>query len=74
MYARFSAFVDGWDLTLNYAHHYTDRPVVRRTVTGTGVLIRQRYERTRLLGGSFSNVFGNFTLRGEVGYSSARFF
>ena len=40
----------------------------------TGISVRQDYERTHLLGGTFSNVFGDFTLRGEVGFSSDRFF
>ena len=72
--AKLSAFVGSWDLSLNYAYHYFDRPVVRREFSTTGVAVRQDYERTHLLGGTFSNVFGDFTLRGEVGYSSDRFF
>jgi len=72
--AKLSAFIGGWDLSLNYAYHYFDRPVVRRTMSATGVTVRQNYERTHILGGTFSNVFGDFTLRGEVGYSSDRFF
>jgi hypothetical protein len=72
--AKFSVFVGGWDLSLNYAYHYFDRPVVRREISTAGITVRQDYERTHLLGGTFSNVFGDFTLRGEVGYSSDRFF
>ena len=72
--AKVSLFTGGWDLSLNYAYHYFDRPVVRRQITGAGILVRQDYERTHLLGGTFSNVFGDFTLRGEVGFSSDRFF
>ncbi len=72
--AKISMFVGGWDLSLNYAYHYFDRPVVRRKISTAGITVRQDYERTHLLGGTFSNVFGDFTLRGEVGYSSDRFF
>ena len=72
--AKFSVFVGGWDLSLNYAYHYFDRPVVRREISPAGVIFRQNYERTHLVGGTFSNVFGDFTLRGEVGFSSNRFF
>ena len=72
--AKLSAFLGGWDLSLNYAYHYFDRPVVRREITGAGILVRQSYERTHLLGGTFSNVFGDVTLRGETGFSSDRFF
>lgn len=71
---RLSAFMGGWDLSLNYAWHYFDRPVVRREITSAGVLVNQRYERTHLLGGAFSNVFGDVTLRGEIGLSSDRYF
>ncbi len=72
--AKFSVFVGGWDLSLNYAYHYFDRPVVRREISTAGITVRQDYERTHLLGGTFSNVFADFTLRGEIGYSSDRFF
>ncbi len=72
--AKLSVFVGGWDLSLNYAYHYFDRPVVRREISTPGITVRQDYERTHLLGGTFSNVFGDFTLRGEVGYSSDRFY
>ncbi len=72
--AKLSAFVGGWDLSLNYAYHYFDSPVTRREISMTGIAVRQSYERTHLLGGTFSNVFNDFTLRGEVGYSSDRFF
>lgn len=71
---KLSTFVGGWDLSLNFAYHYFDLPVVRRTITSNGVTIKQNYERTHLLGGTFSNVFGDFTLRGELGYSSDRYF
>ena len=72
--AKLSDFVGGWDLSLNYAYHYFDRPVIRREISTAGITVRQDYERTHLLGGTFSNVFGDFTLRGEVGYSSDRYF
>jgi len=72
--AKLSVFVGGWDLSLNYAYYYFDRPVVRREISTPGITVRQDYERTHLLGGTFSNVFGDFTLRGEVGYSSDRFY
>jgi len=72
--AKISVFAGGWDLSLNYAYHYFDRPVARREISTVGVTVRQNYERTHLVGGTFSNVFGDITLRGEVGYSSDRFF
>jgi len=72
--ASLSVFVGGWDLSLNYAYHYFDRPVIRRDISPQGIAVRADYERTHLLGGTFSNVFDDFTLRGEVGYSSDRYF
>ena len=72
--AKLSTFAGGWDLSLNYAYHYFDRPVTRRENSPTGITVRQNYERTHLIGGTFSNVFGDITLRGEAGYSSDRYF
>lgn len=71
---RLAGFSGGWDFSLNYAYHYFDRPVLRRTLQEKFVELDQQYERTHLIGGSFSNVFGDFTLRGEVGYSTNRYF
>ncbi len=72
--SRLSMFIGGWDLSLNYAYHYFDRPVTRREITPTGISIQPNYERTHLVGGSLSNVIGDFTLRGELGFSSDRYF
>ncbi len=71
---KLSAFLGGWDLSLNYAYHYQDNPVTRRNLSIAGVLIVQSYERSHLAGGTFSNVFGDFTLRGELGYSTNKYF
>lgn len=71
---KLSAFLGGWDLSLNYVYHYFDRPAVRRFITGEGISVQQSYERSHLIGGTFSNVFGDFTLRGELGYSTNRYF
>ncbi len=72
--AKIALFVGGWDVSFNYAYHYFDRPVTRREISPTGITVRQDYERTHLLGGTASTVFGDFTFRGEVGYSSDRYF
>lgn len=71
---KLSAFLGGWDLSLNYAYHYQDNPVTRRSLLGDGVHVFQSYERSHLIGGTFSNVFGDFTLRGELGYSTGKWF
>ncbi len=75
---RLSRLWNGWDLTLNYLYHYEDVPVPFRTLSltpsGPLVTVTPEYERTHLLGGTFSNAFGDLTLRGEVGYSTDRHF
>jgi len=38
------------------------------------VRVTPEYKRTHLIGGTFSNAFGNLTLRGELGYSNSRYF
>lgn len=74
---RLTHFVGGWDLTLNYLYHYHDNPVLFRSLTSgpqPTVAITPRYERSHLIGGTFSNAFGDFVLRGEIGYSTDRYF
>jgi len=72
--ARLLGMIDGWDFSLNYLYHYDDNPVLRRQVQGSVVTITPEYERTHLVGGTFSNAFGDFVLRGELGYSFNRFY
>jgi hypothetical protein len=74
---RLSTFTHGWDLTFNYLYHYDDTPVLFRTInltaSGINVNINPKYKRTHLIGGTFSNTFGNLTLRGEVGYLTDKY-
>jgi len=73
---RLETFWKGWDLTLNYLYHYNDRPVLYRrlsiTPSGAVATVTPRYARNHLIGTTFSNAFGNLTLRGEMGYSLDR--
>lgn len=75
--ARLTTFWKGWDLTVNYLYHYDDLPVPFRSSapspTGPLVTVTPRYKRTHLLGGSFSKAFGDFVVRGEVGFLGERF-
>ncbi len=75
---RWTAFMGGWDLTLNYLYHYDDLPVFyqRLSITpfGATVFIEPEYERSHLIGGTFSNAFGDLTIRGELGYSTDKHF
>lgn len=72
--ARVATFWRGWDLTFNYLYHYYDVPVFTRTIAPLGVVLEPEYDRTHLVGGTFSNAFGDWTVRGEYGYSFGRAF
>lgn len=63
--ARLAMFVGGWDVTLNYLYHTYDDPVPS---------LAPSYERSRLFGATLSNAFGSTTVRGEIGYSTDRWF
>ena len=67
---RYSKFYAGWDLTLNYLYHYHDSPVLYQRYEDDGVIIESKYKRNHLIGATASNVFGDFTLRTEIGYNS----
>lgn len=73
---RLSTFWKGWDLTLNYFYHYHDEPVLYQQLSLVApvptVTIKPRYRRSHLIGGTFSNAFGDLTLRGEVGLALER--
>ena len=72
---RLTAFLGGWDLSLNYLYHYQDQSIpIREALPGGGVRFTPTYERTHVIGGTFSNAFGDFTVRGEAAYSTDRFF
>jgi hypothetical protein len=75
---RISTFWAGWDLTLNYLYYYDDFPIPFRRVTpppsGPLVTVTPSYERSHLIGNTFSNAFGDLTVRGEFGYSTSRYF
>ncbi len=75
---RVSTFWNGWDLTLNYLYYYDDFPIPFRSVSftamGPTVTVSPGYERSHLVGGTFSNAFGELTVRGELGYSTDRYF
>jgi Protein of unknown function (DUF1302)/AMIN domain len=74
---RLSAFWGGWDVTLNYLYHYQDFPVLYQDVALLdGVIsgfVNPGYERNHLAGGTLSNAFGDFTLRGEIAYNTDTF-
>jgi hypothetical protein len=69
--ARFSTFAAGWDLSLVYFRHYDDTPVLRLDVEEVSprFTFTPSYVRSDLYGFTFSNAFGDLTLRGEVGFT-----
>ncbi|OUS01723.1 hypothetical protein A9Q90_09880 [Gammaproteobacteria bacterium 54_18_T64] len=75
---RLSRFWKGWDLSLNYLYQYDNFALLYQdrslTANGPHVTIQPQYRRTHVLGGSFSNAFDNWVLRGELAYFSDRYF
>lgn len=75
---RFSRFWKGWDFTLNYLYHYDDIPVAFSDVSISNgkplITVSPEYKRSHLVGGTFSNAFGNLVIRGEFGYFFNRYF
>lgn len=70
---RFTNFVGGWDISLNYLYHYVDTPVVRSKLKGSKVIVDQSYERSHLIGGTASTALGDWTLRAEITYETNRY-
>ncbi len=71
---RLSAFTGGWDLTANYLYHYQDQPVLELDRSGEVTQVIPTYKRTHLAGFSASTAFADFVFRGELGYSTDRYF
>jgi Protein of unknown function (DUF1302)/AMIN domain len=74
---RLSGFIGGWDVTVNYLYHYQDYPVFYQKLNFSPgevvATVSPEYRRSHLSGGTLSNAFGDFTLRGEVAYSTDTF-
>ncbi len=75
---RFSGLRNGWDLTFNYLYHFDDIPVAFSDVSISQgkplITVSPEYKRSHLIGGTFSNAFGNLVIRGEYGYFFNRYF
>jgi hypothetical protein len=74
---RYTDFVGGWDISLNYLYHYVDEPVLRASTqndsTGSHILLSQEYERSHLIGGTASSAMGDWTIRAEIAFESNRY-
>lgn len=71
---RLSTFKGGWDLTLNYLYHFQDQAILFQSRDTAGVTLTPEYRRSHLIGGTFSKAFGSFTLRGELGLTTDKYF
>jgi hypothetical protein len=74
---RYTDFVAGWDISLNYLYHYVDEPIVS-TATQTNseipyILLTQNYERSHLLGVTASSALGDWTIRTEIAFETNRY-
>ncbi len=72
--ARYTTFLGGWDISLNYLYHYQDYPVLYQQLNEQGPVdvleIMPTYKRSNLIGGTLSNAFEALTLRAELAYST----
>lgn len=75
---RASTFVNGWDITFNYLYQYNNLPILRQNLSlATGapvVTVSPEYERTHMFGGTFSNAFSDWVVRGELGFFTEHYF
>jgi len=60
------ANVDGWDLSLNWFYGWKDTPVLDKKITNGTLFVTPTYKQMHTFGGSFSNAFGAYVLRGEL--------
>lgn len=56
----------GWDLSANVFHGWNDRPNAFRRITGGRMELQLRHLQMQTVGGSFSNAFGPWVVRGEL--------
>ncbi len=74
---RISSFIKGWDITLNYLYMYDDFPVAKTYFSDSPtptLTISPLYKRQHMAGGTFSNSFGKFSIRGELGFFIDKYF
>ena len=74
---RYTDFVNGWDVSLNYLYHYVDEPIVSASAHTNSetphILMTQNYERSHLLGGTASSAIGDWTIRAEIAFETNRY-
>ncbi len=74
---RYTDFVSGWDISLNYLYHYVDELIVSASAQTNSeiphILLTQNYERSHLLGGTASSALGDWTIRAEIAFETNRY-
>jgi len=58
--------IEGWDLSANYFYGWKDSPNAFRKVTPGLITQQLKHLRMHTIGGSFSNAFGAWVVRGEL--------
>lgn len=64
--AAWRANLSGWDLSLNWFYGWKDTPNLQKQLSGATMFITPAYSRMHAVGGSFSNAFGAWVVRGEM--------
>ncbi len=64
-----SGLVGDWDFSLNYFHTFEDTPFFDLDVRSELLTLTPRFNRVDVLGLSFANAWGHFTLRGEATFT-----
>jgi hypothetical protein len=60
------ANINGWDVSGNYFYGWKDTPNALRNLLPGLMQLKLKHFRMHTVGGSFSNAFGSFVVRGEV--------
>ena len=64
-----SGLAGNWNFSLNFLHTFEDTPYFDFEGLDDRTIITPRLNRVNILGGSFANSWGNYTLRGEATYT-----
>jgi len=71
---RWSAFVDGWDITANYFNFHQDNAVIYRDFNNGLVEVTPTYERSQLAGVTGSTAFSDWVVKIEAGFIQDNYF
>lgn len=66
---KVSGLIGNWDVSLNYLHAFEDTPFFDLEPGPPALTITPKFNRVDIVGGSFANSWGDFTVRGEATYT-----